>query len=202
MVNPQVDDHINGTAPFAQPILRHLRTVFHRACPEVAESLKWGRMFFTCRGKMLAAAGAFQSHVRFRFWMGEDLPDPDGIFTDAAGKRMPALKLRWIADLPAEEVLAAAINEAVRFLEAPGKTTAPPLRSPKPALTPPPEFLSALHDQPVAGKNFETLSPSRRREYVEWVLEAKREATRAKRIATALEWLAEGKSLHWKYQRV
>ena len=47
---------------------------------------------------------------------------------------------------------------------------------------------------------FDAFPPSQKREYIEWLLEAKREETRARRLETALEWIAEGKTRHWKYQ--
>lgn len=202
MTSREVDQYIDGAAPYARPILQRIRAAFHRACPEVTETLKWGKPFFGWQGKILAVMGAFKSHVRFRFWNAEALPDPHKLF---AGKQEDgeegALKLESVADLPSDEVLEAYIKQAMR-LQASGVKAAPrAAKPPKPKLTPPEDFLASLKVHPPAAKAFEALSPSHRREYVEWILEAKREATRLQRISIATEWLGEGKSLHWKYER-
>jgi uncharacterized protein YdeI (YjbR/CyaY-like superfamily) len=65
----------------------------------------------------------------------------------------------------------------------------------------PTEFMAALRKSRKALSTFEGFSPSHRREYVEWVTEAKTEATRTRRLETAVTWLAQGRSRNWKYER-
>ena len=104
-----------------------------------------------------------------------------------------------LADLPNEKSLigyvrkAAALNEA--GIKAPGRTQ-PKKREP---LEVPDYFSAALKKNAKARKTFETFPPSKRREYLEWVTEAKRDETRRERVAKSIEWLAEGKTRHWKY---
>ena len=191
MANPEIDAYIAKAAPFAQPILVRLRAAFHRACPEVVESIKWGRAFFSYRGRMLAGAGAFKSHVRFLFWEGADPDGPQG----------GAVKLYSIADLPSDEALDARITKAMRQFETGARKPVRAARPAKPELVPPTEFLEALERHSSAERAFAAMPPSRRREYIEWILDAKRDETRDKRIRTAVEWLGEGKSLNWKYER-
>jgi uncharacterized protein YdeI (YjbR/CyaY-like superfamily) len=196
----EVDTYIAEAPAYAQPILRRVRAAFHRVCPEVAESLKWSRPAFSYRGSILAGMGAFKSHVRFGFWQAEALPDPQGLFT-GPDKTEAGLKLSSVADLPAEDVLDAYIAQAMRLREKGGKKVPRAAGPPKPALSAPPDFLKALRAHPAAEKGFAAMSPSHRREYLEWILDAKREATREQRISKAVEQLEEGKSLHWKYAR-
>jgi uncharacterized protein YdeI (YjbR/CyaY-like superfamily) len=67
------------------------------------------------------------------------------------------------------------------------------------AVTVPADLAAALRRNRKARASFEAFSPSHRREYIEWITEAKREETREKRLATTIEWLEEGKPRHWKY---
>ncbi len=198
MTNPEVDAYIAAAPAYAQPILQRVRSAFQRVCPEVTESIKWRHPSFGFRGKILAGIGAWKNHVRFGFWEAADLPDPHGFFS---GAQAGAKHLRAVADLPDDAVLDACIAEAIRQQESGAKRRRPAVRVPKPGLVPPPEFIEALRQQPAAEKAFEALVPSHRREYLEWILAAKQETTRWRRIQTALGWLAEGKSLNWKYER-
>ena len=65
----------------------------------------------------------------------------------------------------------------------------------------PPAFAAALARQASARRFFDSLAPGHRRDYVLWIAEAKREETRLRRIAQALDWLAEGKRRNWRYER-
>jgi uncharacterized protein YdeI (YjbR/CyaY-like superfamily) len=199
--NPEVDAYIEAAAPFARPILQRIRATFHGACPEVTEALKWRQPFFLYRGKMLAVMGAFKSHVRFHFIHGSAQPDPHGLFRGDEENEAGALKLSTVEELPTEEVLAGYIQRAIEHQEKGGKREPAGAKTPKPALTVPSDFREALRLRPAAKTAFAALSPSHQREYLEWILGAKREATREKRILTAVECLGEGKSLHWKYER-
>lgn len=64
----------------------------------------------------------------------------------------------------------------------------------------PPDLAAALARHDAARKTFDAFAPSQRREYIDWLTEAKREETRARRLAQAVDWLTEGKPRHWKYQ--
>jgi uncharacterized protein YdeI (YjbR/CyaY-like superfamily) len=200
VTGPDVDAYIAAAAPFARPILERIRTAFQRVSPEVTETLKWQQPFFLYRGGILAVMGAFKSHVRFHFWHASAQPDPHGLFRAEAGNKSGALKLSRLEDLPSDEVLAGYIKRAIQYHDNGAKPKPSAARAPKPELPVPPDLLAALQTQPAAKSAFAALSPSHRREYLEWILGAKRHATRAARIATAAEWLSQGKSLHWKYE--
>jgi uncharacterized protein YdeI (YjbR/CyaY-like superfamily) len=200
VTNPQIDDYIAAAAPFARPILERIRAAFHRVSPEVTEALKWQQPFFLYRGGILAVMGAFKSHVRFHFWHGSAQTDPHGLFPAEDGNRSGALKLSALEGLPSDRVLDGYIQRAIQHHDDGAKPQPVAAKAPKPELKAPPDLLAALQTQPAAKSAFAALPPSHRREYLEWILGAKREATREKRIATAVEWLSEGKALHWKYE--
>ncbi len=195
--NPAVDAYIAKSAEFARPILKHLRELVHAACPEVEEKLKWGFPHFDYRGAMMCSMAAFKQHCSFHFWLykqvvGEHAEEGMGQFG----------KLATVKDLPAKKQLTAYVRKAMALNEAGVKMTRPKA-APKPPPTLP-EDLAALLAQKShssARKHYEAFSPSQQREYVEWINEAKGEATRAKRLATTLEWLAEGKPRNWKYAK-
>jgi uncharacterized protein YdeI (YjbR/CyaY-like superfamily) len=195
--DPRIDAYIAKSADFAKPILNHLRKVVHAGCPEVVETLKWSMPHFDHKGVMCGMA-AFKQHCAFGFWKA-DLIFERGDSADKSGMGSFG-SIKSLADLPNEKTLigyvkkAAALNEA--GIKAPGRTQ-PKKRAPIPV---PDYFAAALKKNAKARKTFESFPPSHRREYLEWITEAKREETRNERMATSIKWLAEGKSRHWKYQ--
>src|ERR1700677_4644465 len=190
----RVDAYIERAAEFARPILKHLRTTVHAVCPDVAEAIKWGMPFFDYKGSLCHMA-AFKKHCAFGFWKGRL------IFGKRPKDGMGQLgKLGSIADLPQTPVLTGYIKKAVELNEAEIKPPARAAAKEKKKLIVPKYFLAALKKKPRARETFEAFSYSHKKEYVDWISEAKREETREKRIETALEWLATGKSRNWKYQ--
>jgi uncharacterized protein YdeI (YjbR/CyaY-like superfamily) len=202
---PKIDAYIEKAQPFAQPILNHLRKLMHKACPDVEEAVKWGHPFFIFRGTILGHMAAFKQHCSFGFW-GEEI---GGVLREAGvvqdGGMGSLGKITSVKDLPSEKEMLGWIRQASALI-ASGEHTSimagrnKVVKAPKPAPQASPEFAAALKRNKKAAAVFEAFSPSCKREYVEWIAEAKREETRDKRIAQAVEWIAEGKQRNWKYQ--
>ena len=195
--DPRVDAYIARSAEFARPILTHLREIVHAECPGVEETLKWGAPHFIYHG-MLAGMSSFKAHCAFGFWKGSLLIGADGDKgRDAMGQfgRITALD-----DLPPSRVIARYVREAMKLNEEGVKVPRQRKHAPKPELPVPAELTTALRKNARARATFEAFSPSHRREYVEWIAEARGEETRSRRVASAIEWMAEGKSRNWKYQ--
>jgi uncharacterized protein YdeI (YjbR/CyaY-like superfamily) len=203
--NPRVDAYINKAKHFAQPIMEHLRKLVHKGCPDVEETIKWSRPFFEYRGTILGNMSAFKEHCSFGFW-GEEI----GAILREAGVvqegGMGSLgRITSVKDLPTDKQLLGFIRQATGFIDS-GEYTSPiaarnkVVKAPKTALETPAEFTAALKKDKKATAAFAAFSPSCKREYVEWIADAKRPETREKRIATAIEWIAEGKQRNWKYQ--
>lgn len=193
--DPRVDAYIAAAAPFARPILKALRKTVHAACPEVEEATKWGHPHFMHHG-MLCGMAAFKAHCAFGFWK-----DTLVVGADKAEGAMGQLgRITALSDLPAEKTLKGWIVKAMKLNEAgvpaPRRTAA----KPKPPPVVPDDLAKALAKNAAARKTFEGFSPSSRREYIEWIVEAKRDETRSQRLATTLAWLAEGKKRNWKYE--
>ena len=195
--DPRVDAYIAAAPAYAQPILVHLRDVVHAACPDVVETTKWSRPFFDYRGSPLCFMSAFKAHCGFGFWRGKEL---DGLPQQDGGEGMGHFgRLTSLADLPSTRALTMFIEAAMKLAE----TDAKPVRAkapPRADVDLPADLATALEDVPAAAGHFAAFSPSARREYIQWVVEAKRAETRATRIATTVAWVAEGKTRHWKYQ--
>jgi uncharacterized protein YdeI (YjbR/CyaY-like superfamily) len=194
--DPRIDAYIARQGDFARPILEHLRSAVHSACPEAEETLKWSMPHFLYKGQMLAGMAAFKAHATFGFWRAKEVLGETGAERDAMGQFG---RLTSVADLPPDDVLRALIRKAMALTDA-GARPARPKAAPKPDLEPPPELEAALSANPAARATFDGFPPSCRREYVEWVVEAKRPETRDKRIAQAVEWMAEGRRRNWKYE--
>jgi uncharacterized protein YdeI (YjbR/CyaY-like superfamily) len=195
--DPRIDAYIAKSADFAKPILKHLRKVVHAGCPQVVETIKWSMPHFDHKGVMCGMA-AFKEHCAFGFWKADLILDRDKQAEKSGMGSFGCIKS--LKDLPSEKTLigyvkkAAALNEA--GVKVPGRA-APKKRAPIPV---PEDFAAALKKDGKARNAFDSFSPSHRREYLEWITEAKRAETRKQRMATSLKWLAEGKARNWKYQ--
>jgi uncharacterized protein YdeI (YjbR/CyaY-like superfamily) len=193
--DPRIDAYIEAAAPFARPILQRLRKDIHAACPDVEETMKWSMPSFTRGGRILCHMAAFKQHCAFGYWSGA------AAGAEEKGNAMGQYgRIGAVADLPPANELRAQIVAAARAMDAPGAGKRP-ARTPRAEAEMPDDLRAALDAQPPARTQFDTFSPSQRRDYIDWVVEAKREETRARRIAQAVEWIGEGKSRHWKYEK-
>ncbi|NOT06758.1 MAG: hypothetical protein HOP28_00995 [Gemmatimonadales bacterium] len=193
--DPRIDAYIAKSAEFARPILAHLRAVVHSACPEVEETLKWSSPTFMYKG-ILCGFAAFKEHATFGFWKGDLVVDANGKSAEAMGQfgRLTSLK-----DLPSKRVLAGYVKQAMRLNDA-GVKSPRMVKRPKAPFKTPADLTAALKKNAAARTTFERFPASAQRDYVEWITEAKQEATRARRLATTVEWLAQGKRRNWKYE--
>jgi uncharacterized protein YdeI (YjbR/CyaY-like superfamily) len=197
--NPKVDVYIAHAQPFAQPILTKLRGLFHRACPEVEETIKWGVPFFDYKGNLGGMAG-FKKHASWGLWKAKRIKFPRGGMKGNAAPFMNAAKLTDISQLPSDAAILNMIKQAVALNDAGIKRDlAPRVKKPSPRL--PSDLAAALKKSARATAAYKTFSPSHQREYVEWITEAKQPETRQRRVTQAIEMMSEGKSRNWKYQQ-
>jgi len=197
----RIDAYIARSAPFGRPVLRHLRGLVHRACPDAVETIKWGMPHFDHHG-ILCAMASFKEHCTFGFWRGRLLKDGSGALASSAEAMGHLGRITGLDDLPSDAVLIRLIREAARLNEDGVRVPRSPRRK-TPAAPPavPAALSQALRKNAKAAGTFRSLSPSHRKEYIEWITEAKRPETKEKRIATTVEWLAVGRNRNWKYER-
>jgi uncharacterized protein YdeI (YjbR/CyaY-like superfamily) len=192
----RIDAYIEQAADFARPILEHMREIVHRALPEADETIKWGMPHFTVNAKNVAGMAAFKAHCTFVIH-GEGRQGESG-----KGEGMGQFgRITAIADLPREAELAAKLQEARDRISSKGTALKPAAaRRARPDIAMSEDLASALAASPAARAVFDSFAPSHRRDYLEWITEAKTPATREKRIVQAVEWISEGKRRHWKYE--
>ena len=191
--DPRIDDYIAKAAPFAQPILAHVRDLVHRTLPDVEEGIKWGMPAFMLGGKNVAGLAAFKAHCAVMIQGEGRLGEGEGM--GGYGK------VAAMSDLPGDDVLTTALKEAAERIAASGSARKPTAsKPPKAEIAMPDDFAAALALVPTAKAVLEGFAPGQRREYLEWITTAKQAATRQKRIDQAVEWLAEGKKRNWKYE--
>ncbi len=197
----QVDAYIAKAQPFARPVLQHLRMLVHRACPEVTETIKWGFPFFEYKGPMCFMS-AFKQHVAFGFWKAALLNDPKKYLkkrSNQGGNGMGHLgRIELLQHLPPDEVITDFVVQAMKLNEAGVKL--PPKKKKQPVQLPY-DFTQALKKNKQALQVFKNFTAAQQREYVEWLTEAKTEATRSRRLEQAITWIAEGKQRNWKYMK-
>ncbi|WP_119079418.1 YdeI/OmpD-associated family protein [Chitinophaga alhagiae] len=192
--------YISKAAPFAQPILEHVRNLVLKTCPHATETIKWGVPFFETYGDNLCSIAAFKKHCIVNFWKASLMKDSQGLFTQVGETAMGQLgRITSLEDLPSDKILAAYLKEADQLNKKGIKPKS--ARTEKKEISTPPALAAALKKNKTAAKNFEAFSYSARKEYIEWIEDAKTEATLNKRLETAVEWIAEGKHRNWKYQR-
>ena len=194
--DPRIDTYIAKQPDFARPILAHVRAVVHEACPDVEETMKWSMPTFVYGGGILCGMAAFKQHASFGYWK-HALVVGEGEPRDGMGSYG---KLTSVKDLPPKKTLLAHIKRAMQLNLDNVKSPAQRRAAPKPPPEAPADLVAALKKNAAARKSFEGFPPSAQRDYVEWIVEAKREETRAKRLAQAMEWMAEGKRRNWKYE--
>ena len=197
--DPRIDAYIRKAAPFAQPILTHIRDVVHQACPVVVETMKWSVPHFDYRGEMMLSVAAFKEHCVLGFWKGPLLVEQGLLPADdtTMGYRS---RIASEKDLPSDKTLITLIRAAMALNER-GVKVPRPKAAAKPRAKPPADLLTALKKNKKALAVFEAFSPSHKREYIEWITDAKTDKTRDARLAQAVTWMAEGKPRNWKYVR-
>ena len=193
--DPRIDAYIARQADFARPILAHLREAVHAACPECEETLKWSMPTFMYRGQILANMAAFKAHAVFGFWRGKLVVGDTEEQKSAMGQFG---RLTSLDDLPPRGALEALVHKAMKLTD---EGVKPPRdKQSKQPFTVPQDLRAAIDADPAAAATFGGFPPSAQRDYVDWIVEARRDETRRKRIVQAVEWLAEGKRRHWKYE--
>ncbi len=196
----EVDAYIAESADFARPILVKVRKLFHDACPRIEETMKWSFPHFQYKG-IVGSMAAFKQHVGFDFWKAELMRDPHGLLRTVGKTDMGAMKVTSLSEMPPDTILIESIKEAVQLNEDGVKTARTVVRRDKDELEVPDYFMAALRKNKKALATFESFGYCHRKEYVEWVEEAKQETTRRKRLETAVEWMADGKPRNWKYMK-
>lgn len=198
--DPKIDAYISKSADFARPVLEHLRKLVVKACPDVQESIKWSFPNFTYKGSILCNMAAFKQHCSFGFWLGGVMKDPYNILQADEKNAMGNFgQIKSLKSLPADKIIVDYIRQAMQLTDEGVKL--PRKEQVKEVPDPHADFVKALAGVRTAQNNFNKFSPSQKREYIEWINEAKTEATRYKRIADAVQWLEEGKTRNWKYEK-
>lgn len=194
-LDPRIDAYIAKSADFAKPVLAYLREVVHSACPTVEETMKWSSPHFMYKG-MLCGMSSFKARCAFGFWKGGLIVDGNGRNAEAMGQFG---RITSLSDLPSRKVLSGYIKKAMELHEKGITSPNRMKRAPKPEAKVPEDLTAALTRNKKARTSFDNFSPSHRREDIEWITEARTEATRQRRLETAIGWMAEGKSRTWKY---
>ncbi len=198
--DPRIDAYIGKAAEFAKPILKHLRKMVRKGCPGAEETMKWSMPSFTYGGKILCGMAAFKEHCGFWFWHR----GMSAVLRADGRKTAPGMgtfgRVTSLKDLPSDKKLALYIKKAAALNESDAPARPRPVKRSAPPLAVPEDLAAGLKKNKAAAATYEKFGPGRRKEYIDWITEAKRDETRQKRVATTLEWLAEGKSRNWKYE--
>ncbi|HJY63426.1 MAG TPA: YdeI/OmpD-associated family protein [Ignavibacteria bacterium] len=193
----RIDAYIAKAQPFAKPVLNHIRSLVHKACPDAEETMKWSFPHFNYKGTMMCSMASFKQHVAFGFWKASIMKDPKKMLNSS--EAMGHLgRITSVKDLPADNVMIQYIKEAARLNEEGVKLPSKPVKEKK-KLVIPDYLIKAISKNKEAKKTFDEFSYSNKKEYVEWITEAKTEDTRNNRLTTAVEWMAESKVRNWKY---
>lgn len=196
----RIDAYIKNAEPFAQPILTHLRELVHKACPEVEETMKWSFPHFDYKGMMCSMA-SFKKHAVFGFWKAALMKDAEILIATAKNEvAMGHLgRITSIKELPSDKVMLAYIKEAAKLNDNEVKLPSKNKATEKKEIEIPKDLMMAFRKNKDAKKTYDEFSYSNKKEYVEWIMGAKTEATREKRLVEAINLMAEGKVKNWKY---
>lgn len=195
----RIDAYIEKAQAFARPVLKHLRDIVHQGCPDVEETIKWGMPSFDYKGPFCSIA-SFKEHAVFGFWKAALMKDAEKMKDNQQNAMGHGGRIRSLADLPSDKVLLAWVKEAAKLNDI-GAKLPPRKKTEAKEVVMPDYFAKALGNNKKARKVFEAGSPSFRKEYIQWITEAKTDETRDRRMETAIEWISEGKGRNWKYER-
>jgi len=199
--DPRVDAYIAKSADFAKPILTHLRNLLHDNCPSVEETMKWSFPHFMYKGRsdrdprILCSMASFKQHCAFGFWYVDNVTGDQ----QAAPAMGQYGRITSLSDLPKDKALVGQIKEAIKVHDEGLKARSAPRQPAKKELEISDYLTAALKKNKKAMATFEGFNYSNKKEYVEWITDAKTEETRKKRLDTAIEWMSEGKVRNWKY---
>ena len=197
--DPFVDAYIEKSKDFAKPILNHIRALVHEACPDVVETKKWSFPHFDYKGEMMCSMAAFKEHCAFNFWKQSLL---DASAFPAEKTAMGSFgRITSLIDLPNDKTFKKLIHDAMKLNDAGIKVAKAKPAGERKELVVPPILKAALKTNALAAETFKNFPYSCKKEYIEWINEAKTDATRDKRLATTIEWLSEGKRRNWKYEK-
>lgn len=195
--NPKVDEYIKNAAPFAQPILKHVRELMHKGCPDLTETIKWGMPHFEYHG-VIASMAAFKEHAVFGFWKQDLIPGMKQYIKEKEAMGSWG-RITSLEGIPPD-------NDIIEFVKVAAKLNEEGIKSPRKAPKPvvvnmPDDFMNEIKKNKKALETYENFSPSNKRDYADWINTAKSEETRNERMKTAIEWMSEGKPRMWKYMK-
>ncbi|MEO9802317.1 MAG: YdeI/OmpD-associated family protein [Reichenbachiella sp.] len=198
-VNPdaskKIDAYLTTVSSEHRPVLELIRKTVNAVDDRIQEDWKWRAPCFSLEG-LVCWFVAFKSHVGLNFFKGALIEDIHNAFVESEdedkGNRMihfksiDEVKVKVIQDYVKQAVL---LNEQGIKIDFPKRKT----------LETPDYLIEALNKNKKAKDVFESFTDAQRKDYIEWLVEAKREETRNKRMTQAIEWIAEGKTRNWKY---
>lgn len=200
-LDKRVDAYITKSSDFAKPILNHIRALVHKTCPNVEETIKWGFPNFEYKGPMCSMA-SFKQHCAFTFWKAALLDEKNKLEIGDGRSAMGHIgRISSVKDLPSDKLMATMIKQAMKLNDEGVKVKKAAKRVTAEEAIAPDYFVNALAKNKKAKKNFNDFPKGQKREYIVWITEAKAEETRNKRMATAIEWISEGKRRNWKYEK-
>lgn len=198
----RVDAYIAKQQPFAKEICTRVRAIVHEAAPDITEDIKWGHVAFMHKG-IVCGLAAFKHHVVFHFWKASLLGGSHARRSTDDKTLEQLAKLKSVDELPSKSVIASLVKAAVKLNDGAVKVPKSPMaaKKTKAPLRTPPSLAKALARNAKAKSTYQGFSPSHKREYVEWICDAKSVETRDRRIEQALGWMSEGKPRNWKYMK-
>lgn len=191
----KISQYIESADVKKKEILQRLRDFLNRDDFGLTEDWKWHAPNFNSNG-MVCWLAFFKSHVGLNFFKGSLIEDLHGLYDNASmdkGNRI--IKYKTINEIN-ENLLEYYIYEAIKHNKEGAKIT-----SKKVEIEVPKDLAKALEKDIMAKDFFTNLAPGYKRDYIDWIISAKQEKTRLKRLETTLEWLGQGKKKNWRYKK-
>jgi len=190
-----VDDYI-AKASHWQNELRVLREILRTT--ELDEGVKWGSPCYTYDGKNVVGLASFKSYVGLWFHQGVLLQDKNSVLITAGDGTTKALR-QWRMTFAGDikpSVIKRYVEEAIKLAKE-GKAIKPDRARP---VVIPPELKRALRREKGATAAFSNMRLGLRREFSDYIADAKRTETKLSRIAKILPMIIAGVGLNDKYR--
>lgn len=190
-----IEEYLEKLTDHKDTVLR-LRAILQQT--ELNETLKWGIPSYQINGKNVVGIGAFKSYAGLWFYNGSFLKDASKVLINAQEGKTKGLRQWRFTSLDEldETLIMEYVLEAIQNQKE-GKE----VKAEKKPLVIPNELREALAADLQLSEAFDELKLTTKREFAEYIQEAKREQTKADRLAKIIPMIKVGMGLNDKYKK-
>jgi uncharacterized protein YdeI (YjbR/CyaY-like superfamily) len=162
------------------------------------ETVKWGIPVYCLENKNLVGLAYFKSYAGLWFFQGAFLNDKGGVLVSGTEGQTKAQ--RQLRIYPNEKLKTALIKRFIKETVTNHKAGVHLVKAKPKETILPEELKTALSQNKIAHKKFALLAPYKKREFADYISQAKRVETKKARLEKILPMIEEGRGLNDKFR--